>query len=159
MALTSAQKQTLKAALLADPAVSQTFIDGNLQGTADYLNAAADPVFWIWKNLVTQDEIMQNGFDWVRVDNLSVGKARIWEWLFQNQARSINPSKANVRAGIQECWKGTAPDLAVQAAVLAHCKRGATRLEQIFATGTGSEADPAVGTVYGALSYTELIGL
>lgn len=159
MALTADQKQTLKAAILADAAIAQTFIDGDLSGTADYLNATASPAFWIWKNLVTQDEIMQNGFDWVRVDNLSVGKARIWEWLFQNQTRSINPSKANVRAGIAECWKGTAADLAVQAAVLAHCKRNASRFEQVFATGTGSEADPAIGTVYGALSYTELIGL
>lgn len=159
MALTDAQKQTLKAAILADQAIAQTFIDGDLQGTADYLNASAAPTFWIWKNLVTQDEIMQNGFDWVRVDNLSVGKARIWDWLFDNQTRSVNPSKANVRAGIAECWKGTAADLAVQAAVLAHCKRAATRLEKVFATGTGSEADPAVGAVYGSLAYTELIGL
>ena len=65
---------------------------------------------------------MQNGFDWVEVDNLTVGKARIWEWLFDNATTTINPSKANVRAGIAECWKGTAAKLAVQAAVLAHCK-------------------------------------
>lgn len=158
MALTTAQKQTLKAAILADAAIAQTFIDGDLSGTADYLNAAASPAFWIWKNSVSRVEIMQNGFDWVRVDNLSVGKARIWEWLFEDTG-SINPSKANVRAGIAECWKGTAADLAVQAAVLAHCKRSASRFEKVFAAGTGSEADPAIAAVFGPLSYTELIGL
>jgi hypothetical protein len=87
---------------------------------------------------------MQNGFDWVRVDNLSVGKARIWEWLFDNQSATFNPSKANVRAGIDECWKGTAADLAVRAAIYVHCKRPATRAEELYAVGSGTDASPSL---------------
>ena len=123
---------------------------------ADELRKEASPAFVVWRSSVTQDEIMQNGFDWVRVDNLSVGKARIWEWLFDNQSATCNPSKINVRAGIDECWKGTAADLAVLAAVYVHCKRNANVLEQLFATGTGTDASPATMAVEGGLSYSEV---
>lgn len=159
--LTPAQLQTLKTAILADQAAAALYTDGNLSGLADYLNADASPAFVVWKQSVSQDEIMQNGFDWVQVDNLSVGKARIWEWLFDNETRSINPSKANVRAGIDEAWKGTAAMLAVRAAVYVHCKRSASRFEKILATGTGtgSDAVPATMGAVGPLAYQELIGL
>ena len=100
---------------------------------------------------------MQNGFDWVRVDNLSVGKARIWEWLFDNAQAAISPSKDNVRAGIAECWRGTAADLAVQAAVLTHCRRACTRGERYFASGTGTEATPGkLGIFEGLLSAQDI---
>jgi hypothetical protein len=114
-------------------------------------------LWWVWRTLVTQDEIMTNGFDWVEVDNLTAGKARIWEWLFDNAQSAIRPSLPNVRAGIAECWKGTAAKLAVQAAVLAKCKRHATLAESLFVTGSGTENDPALLVVEGAIS-TEDVG-
>ena len=157
--LTTEQRATLKAAILANQTANTLFVDGDLQGLADYLNQPASPAFTVWRSAVSQDEIMQNGFDWTRVDNLSVGKARIWEWLFNNEARSFNPSKPNVRAGIDQCWVGTAADLAVRAAVYVHCKRQATRFERIFATGTGSVLNPGQAPIDGAVSYTEFIGL
>jgi hypothetical protein len=157
--LTTEQLQTLKTAILADQSASTMYAEGNLGGLADYYNAPASPSFWVWRDSVSQDEIMQNGFDWVRVDNLSVGKARIWEWLFANEARAINPSKVNVRAGIDEAWKGTAADLAVRAAIYVHCRRAASRVEKLLATGAGSEAAPALMSFVGPMSYTDLIGL
>lgn len=111
------------------------------QSAADLLNMPADPAFTVWKTNVTSQEIMQNGFNWTRVDNLSVGKARVWEWMFQ--FGSIDPSKANIRAGIEAVWVGTQADLDVRAAVYAHCKRLASVAERMFATGTGSDASPA----------------
>ena len=120
------------------------------------LNVVAAPAFIVWRTRVTQDEIMQNGFDWVRVDNLSVGKARIWEWLFGNSERAINAAKSNVREGIAECWKGTAADLAVQAAVLGHCKRPATIVEKVLAVGPGTDAAPATMGFEGAIGYADV---
>lgn len=155
--LTDAQKATLKTNIQATPEANTLYVDGNLSGLADYYNVVASPSFTVWKSAVTEAEIMQNGFDWVRVDNLSIGKARIWDWMFKPGV--INPSKANVRAGIDETWKGTQADLDVRAAVYIHCKRLATRLEQLFATGTGSDASPATMAVEGPLSFQELIGL
>lgn len=152
MALTESQSAALKAAILADQNLSTWVQERRDDLIAAYYNEPASPAFIVWKTFVTQDEIMQAGFDWVRVDNLSVGKARIWEWLFDNSQAAINPSKANVRAGIAECWKGTAADLAVQAAVLAHCRRACNRVERLFATGTGSEAVPGLMTFEGMVS-------
>lgn len=164
MELTTEQKATLKSYIQAQQDIGPMFADGNLLGVADALNVEAAPTFYAWRSSVTQDEIMQNGFNWVRVDNLSVGKARIWEWLFDNQTATINPSKANVRAGIAECWKGTAADLAVRLSVLQHCQRPVSRFERVFATGTGAATNDQGGgpgniVVEGPISYLDLVGL
>jgi hypothetical protein len=148
--LTPDQLIALRAAVFATPPAAALLTAGNSYGLRDYLNGAS--TFIVWRTAVTQDEIMQNGFDWTRVDNLSLGKARIWEWLFDNQATTINPSKPNVRAGIDQCWVGTAADLAVRAAVYVHCKRAATQAEKMLATGTGTDASPGLRTFEGEIS-------
>lgn len=150
--MTPEQLSTLKAAVLADQELSA--VGRNDTELARLLNLPTS--FVCWRSLVTQDEIMQNGFDWVRVDNLSVGKARIWEWLFDNQQQSINPNKANVRAGIDECWKGTQADLNVRAAIYVHCKRAATRAESILASGTGTDATPGLFGFEGQVSVNDI---
>lgn len=149
--LTTQQLQTLKTAILAHDATPDEHVE------LAYFNGLSDPAFIVWKTLVTQDEIMQNGFDWTRVDNLSVGKARIWGWMFDNQISSINPSKANIQAGINAVWVGTQPDLDVRAAVYVHCKRTATRAEQLFATGTGTTNSPGTMTFEGELTLQNVI--
>jgi hypothetical protein len=72
------------------------------------------------------------------VDNLSVGKARIWEWM--TKLGTLEPSRVNVRLGLIACWVGTQADLNVRLAVFGHCQRLATRLEKLLATGTGTAA-------------------
>lgn len=134
---------------------------GNNGLMLEWYNAPASPTFYVYRPSVTADEIMQNGFDWVRVDNLSVGKARIWEWMFDNQSRAIDAGKGNVRAGIVECWKGTAADVAVRVAVFSHCQRAASRVEKLFATGNGttiSETGNGPGTlaVIGPISIDDI---
>lgn len=142
--MTPEQITALRAACLATPAAAAFFVQDGAAGLRDYLNALTDPAWIAWRSQVSQDEIMLNGFDWARVDNLSVGKARVWEWLFDNEAKSINPSKANVRAGIDQVWSGVAADLAVRAAVYVHCKRTATRAERMLGSGTGTTNDPGL---------------
>jgi len=138
--LTPEQLATLKAAIDADPALAAKPLnsDGYFEIAQALNTELASPDFFVWRSVVSQDEIMQNGFDWVRVDNLSVGKARIWEWMFDNAGATINPSKANVRAGIAEVWKGTAADNAVRQAVFNRCQTRATRAQKLFATGPGT---------------------
>jgi hypothetical protein len=155
MALTPAQLATLKAAIVADATLNAQPNNGDgAIAIAAVLNAAAVPDFTVWKSAVLVDDIMRNGMDWTRVDNLTVGKARIWEWM--TKLGSFNPSKANIRAGIDAAWVGTAADLAVRATIYTHSKRLATRLEKIFATGTGSDASPATPGYEGAVSYVEV---
>ena len=145
MALTAEQLQVFRAALLAETDPDLVFRRDNGQAgrVAEWYNQVGANAPIVWKASLQLEEITSNGFDWVRVDNLSVGKARIWEWMFGNEQKSINPSKPNIRAGIAEVWKGTAADLAVQATVLNHCKRPATRIEALYATGSGTTAAPS----------------
>lgn len=152
------QLQQLRAALLAvtDPTIAQAVANREDYLVVQWLNATASPAFWCWRAAVTLDEIMLNGFDWVQVDNLSAGKARIWEWLFNNEARSINPSKENIRAGIAECWKGTPAMIAVQTAVLGHCKRTITNGERIYATGAGTIVAPGEFGYEGAITSADV---
>lgn len=159
MALTPQQLPALKAAILAE--TNLEFVEFRDQGAtgamADFFNTPTSPAFVVWRTAVTQDEIMQNGMDWTRVDNLSVGKARAWDWMFNNAQRVINPSKANVRAGIESVWVGTQADLTVRAAVYAHCKRAAKRGEALFATGTGSDAAPGFLVYEGNISSNDVV--
>jgi hypothetical protein len=153
--MTTQQLQTLRTAIDADPTMSAfpNTQDGAFD-LAAYLDQPAAGPFVVWRTSVARGEILQNGFDWTRLDNLSVGKARVWSDIFVDG--SINPSKVNVRAGIDAVWVGTAADLAVRAAVYVHCKRSATRAEKIFATGTGSDATPATLVIEGLLNYQDV---
>ena len=153
--LTTAQLQALKAAILADPALSALpMTSGAAAMIAEVMNDPASPTYIVWRTDVPLEEIMRNGMDWTRVDNLSVGKARIWDWL--SRLGTINASQANVRAGIEAAWVGTQADLAVRAAVFGHCKRGATRAEKLLASGTGSDASPGTMTFEGALTSEDV---
>jgi hypothetical protein len=158
--MTPEQLAALKAHIDASPDLSGFPLnsDGAFE-IAALLNLPATPEYLIWKDSVTEAEILQNGMDWLRVDNLSVGKARIWEWLFK--FASANPSKANVRAAFAEVWKGTAADNTVRLSVFQHCQKPATRCEKLFSTGAGTTTTqdgvgPATATWFGSVSYAEV---
>ncbi len=135
--MTNAELIILKANILASPDLDA------LKGTSDgrfeiarLYNLPASPT-WV----ICRREILQNGFDWTRLDNLSVGKARVWTDIFVDGV--INPAKANVRAGIEAVWVGTQADLAVRDVIYGHCRTSATRVQKLFSTGTGTAISPA----------------
>jgi len=153
--LTSAQKPILKAYIAADATLAAWYATGRMaEEVANALNLPAVPEFVVWKSAVTPDEIMKDGMDWTQIDNLTVGKARIWEWM--TRLGAFDASKPNIRAGIDAAWVGTAAMLAVRAAVYTHCKRAATRAEMALATGTGTTASPATMGYEGALVYADV---
>jgi len=157
--LTNPQKQTLKAAIEADNTLNSfpNTPDGNF-AIAAALNEVATPTFYVWRGEAAVNEIMQNGFDWVRVDNLSVGKSRIWDWM--TRVGTIHPSQANVRAGVLACFSA-AGDAAMRSAIFGHFQRPATRAEKLFATGTGTSSNdqavgPATMALEGSLTYDDV---
>lgn len=149
--LTDDQLPTLRAAIFANPTAAALLSAGNPSGLRAFLNAAASPAFICWRTAVPQDEIMQNGFDWTRVDNATVGQWRIWDAMFSNEQRSINPGKANVRAGIDQAWPGSA-NAQMRVSIYGHCKRTATNAEKMLASGTGSDAVPGAFAFEGEIS-------
>ena len=155
MALTSAQKQTL-ATFIANNAVWAAMPKNSDTAyyIAEQLNKPESSTYIIWKSAVDVDEIMRNGLDWTRVDNLSVGKARIWDGM--TRLGTLNPSKANIRAGIDATWVGTSADLAVRAVVYTHCKRQATVVEKLFASGSGTDSSPSVMSIESPISYQDV---
>lgn len=153
--LTQAQMQALGAYIASVPewvalpndSEAALFIAGEL-------NKLAAPEFIVWRTDVPVEEIMRNGMDWTRVDNLSVGKARIWDWM--TRLGTLNPSKANIRAGIDATWGGTTADLAVRAVVYTHCKRPAKIIEKVLAAGAGTLASPAKMAAEGDIGYADV---
>jgi len=149
MALTPEQNAVLKTNVEADPAFNglPQNSDGAFAVAAAY-NAVANPQFIVWRTYVPVDEIVNNGFTWTAVDSLTNGKARIWEWM--REAGFINPSKANVRQGLQDAFGATQPN------ITPHLKRPATRIEALLATGTGTTGSPGTMTFEGTLSYSDV---
>lgn len=151
--LTTAQLTTARTFACADTGTARPMVlAGDTAALRGWFNTAGSYV--VWRTNVTRDEVMRNAaFDWSRVDNLTAGKARIWDWMFA--AGTINAAQANIRAGIDATWVGTAADLAVRAAVYAVVKRNALRVEQALATGTGTTATPGTMSAEGPLSETD----
>ena len=151
MNLSTAQKATVKA-----------WLDANASALSDdaaaaALNAKASPAYLAWKSVVTRIEVQtSSGFDWTRVDNLSVGKARIWDGLF-NATDSMPCNLGNYRTGINAVWVGTQADLDVRAAVNAACQRTVTVFEKLFATLTTT--GPAQSGARGASTNADTLGL
>lgn len=151
--LTNFRMNALRTAVFADPVAGPLLAAGNSLGLRLHLNAQAVPDFIVWRTDVDIQEVMGNGMNWARVDNLTVGKARIWDWM--SRLGQLNCAKANIRAGIDATWVGTAADLAVRDVVYGHCKRTANNIEKLLANGTGTTLSPAVMTYQGELSETD----
>ena len=153
MSLTPAQLAALKAEINADPTLAAKPLnsDGDFEIALILNTVLAAPDFFVWRTNVSVNEIMGNGFDWTRVDNMTVGEARIWE--FMTQLGRINPNLANVRAGVNEAFKGTAQDDTMRLAVYTnHLQEKATRIKKLFASGAGTTSSnvgvgPATVTV------------
>lgn len=150
--LTNEQSQALKTYVESDPVLN--LIPHTYDGAyalAEALTNDASPAFVVWRTSVSAEEIMSNGFIWTAVDALTAGKARIWDWM--TRYGTLNPSKLNVRQGLTDCF-GAASAMAT--GILPHLKRNANVFEKLFATGTGTTANPATMTIEGSLSYQEI---
>ena len=155
--MTPEQLTTLKAAILADidSAVVAARTNGADNELARLYNLTASPPFIVWRTSVPRNEAQGSGFDWTQIDNLTVGQARIWfDALFDGGG--LNAADAGQRAGIAEAWKGTAAKLAVRVYILSICKRAATKAEKALATGTGTDAAPAVMGWEGQLTSDDI---
>ena len=154
--LTEAQRATIKADILANQDTADLYAIGNLSSLADLYNAAAAPAFVVWKGQLTSAEAraaISGGDGLAQLDNLTAGKRDSLLWVFGD---TTYPASADQRAAIVNLC-GTQNTL--KAAILAAQKRNASRIEKLFATGTGSDASPAVMAVEGPIGYEIFIGL
>jgi hypothetical protein len=165
MNLTLVQRQALKADILAGDA-AQAYPDGNMELVAQMYNALANPVFWGWRSSVTKDELVNSvgpdgtTFTWVGNGFItrSVGEQAAFREMFDVNG-AVNASRVNVRNAFGDIFSGTGNALANRTHLLAVARRQATRVERLFATGTGSIATPGTFVVEGALSINDVIAL
>ena len=165
--LSTTQTTTLRSAILADQTAAAMYATGNLTGLAAWLNALATPDFYYWRPNVGVDE-MENAWVGTDIDGMSaLNMQRLQLQLLLTTSRSgvFDMSRADRRAGFENPF-GTNQSNASRVAMRALWKRKATRFEKLFATGTGSDASPAVlglddsgQYLQGAVPYTELEGL
>jgi hypothetical protein len=155
MTLTTAQRTTLKADILANPDALAIYEIGDLQALADLYNQPANPAYVVWRTDVSTVEI-RAVLVWSEYDVLSVSKQNAFSFLCSNHV--VNAALPNVRAGISSIF-GAPQQSGNLAALVAIAKRNASRLERLFATGTGSTAVPGTMAVEGVLTFGDLIGL
>lgn len=108
--------------------------DGKL---AAFYNQPAEPAFYAWQTAVEVAPLMQGaGFDWTRIDNLTVGKARIWDMMIA--AGLVNFALATVRSGVEAAFSVEAGDQSCRQAIYDGAARRCTYGEEIYATGAGN---------------------
>lgn len=148
-ALDSTQATTLRTAALAEPSIAQAITNGDDSSVANWFNTAT--TFIVWKNSISCKELSDGAIVWTAVDALTNGKSRIWEWLCKYE--TINPSKANVRQGLQDAFGAGSATVIAATPLL---KRAATNAEKALATGTGTTGAPGLLTFEGRISVNDV---
>lgn len=151
-AMTDAQQQTIAAHIRAntDPAVVAALAQRNDTALADHYNSASS--FVVWRTSIRPDEY-RDAIVWTAVDGLTAGKARIWDWITAGMTLPIDASKTNVRQGIADAWGATS---ATGIALTALAKRAASRAENLYTTGIGTNAIPGLLGWEGPLHYNDV---
>lgn len=108
--------------------------------------------FIVWRSSIQPDEYREV-MVWTEVDGLQVGKARIWEWITASMTLPIDATKTNVRQGLADVFPA---NQSTRGALLAIAKRPATGGESVFATGTGTDANPGIAEFEGMLTTTDI---
>ena len=156
MPLTTAQKITLKAAIVANPTWSAFPLNGD-----GYLDLArllsteiVAPAFVVWRTNVSTREVGE-AMNSAEVAGLTTANTNRLVVMEAYSAGSFNASRADTRAGFDSVFSG-AGGVLTRAALLLIYKRSATQIEKILATGTGSDALPATMGFEGAISDVDV---
>jgi hypothetical protein len=165
MQLTPAQLQTLRTDIDADPTFSAlpNTTAANSQIAAAY-NLAASPDYWVWRTSVTRSEYVNDTsvdgttFNWTGAGFItrSQGERDAFRELF-NHTGAVNPSLPSVRQAFTDIFSGaTAPAPANRTHMATVSRRKASRVEKLFATGTGSTASPSLMATEGPITLTNV---
>ena len=156
MTLTQGQLQTLKNDILADATLNAfpNNSDGNLEIAAAYDQQAA-PAFTVWKTRVSITQIGDNIVGSELSGLSSLNSTRL-QTVVVLSADGVNPSLPDRRAFFDDIFSG-AGGTATRAKLLILWKRLATRVEKLFATGTGSDAVPATMAFEGPLDPRDVL--
>lgn len=155
MHLTPAQKTTLRADIIAKQAAGQPLFGvTNDVAIAAHYNGLAAPAFVLWKSAVSTREVgeaMNSG----EVAGLTTANSTRLQVMQAYSAGTFNPGRTDMRAGFDSVFSGAGGTL-TRPALLTLYKRSARVVEKLFATGTGSDAAPAIIVVEGEVTPQEI---
>lgn len=174
--MNDAQIATLKVALFAETDASVVaWRAANETGLIAAWYSAESPDYYVWRSTTPVADIM----DAINWQNLTPADAPDGTQTWMNRSLacqgkqfnvqtmlfrdSVNTSKANVRAGLQDALTnipsaaGGVAQSAGWVSVKAAITRKATRAEKVFATGAGTQATPATLTYEGGASNEDIV--
>lgn len=161
MQLTTSQRAALKAFCEGDATLNGLRLEGNYDGILTALAQLATPAFTVYPTAVHEHQITREvsgegtSWSWPAYIARSQGERDGWARMF-NGDFTINPSLPNVRQAFADIFSGSGNNAPAQRTHLAAvCKRAATVLEKLFATGAGSLASPATLGVDAQGAYIE----
>lgn len=154
MALTPAQRATLKTDALATPSLTTAISLADWPAVAAYYNAQASPDFTVWKTNVSIGAVgdKMNAAELAGLTTLNVQRLQV---IAAYSPSGVNPSLADRRAFFDDVFSG-AGGVNTRASLLALWKRLSNRVEKLFATGTGSDAVPATMTFEGGVTNLDV---
>lgn len=136
MALTLAQKQTLKTWLLANA-------EGlNDEQAATALNAAASPAYWVWRSGIARGDVYHatgpggSTWDWATYKAQGATEQNAWTQMFMGDSGPIG--NQNFRSGVLAIFSGSGGPATQRAHVFAVGRRTATVAEKLFAAAVVS---------------------
>lgn len=173
--LTPAQTGILRAAILADGAMSQATSTGDTIAISAWFNTVG--TFMVWKSQTDTKELLE-AISWANMTPVDTPDATV---LWANRASacqskqlnlqmmlsmdSVATGKPNIRAGLQSALTGIPSGVAGAnrsagaAEVLAVVQRAATRAEQFLATGAGTAVNPGSLTFEGLVTVEDAASL
>jgi len=149
--MTPAQLVTLRAAVIADPALAA--VGRNDTELTRLLNLPT--TFVAWRTDVSTND---TGNAWVGtdIDGMSALNMQRLQLLLASSPNGVfDMSRADRRAGFENPF-GTNVNNVSRVAMRAIWKRFATRAERVFATGTGTDAVPGLFGFQGVLSVADI---
>ena len=155
MTLTPAQNTTLKTFIENDATLNA--FPNNEDGAdsiANIINQQASPDFTVWKMQVTLNE-MADAFDGSEFESLTTAETGRLQAFAAYSPDGINPSLTDKRALYDDTFNG-AGGATTRANLAVLWKRLASTVEELFATGTGSDASPAILDFEGPISRQEV---
>lgn len=127
--------------------------DGN-SAIAYYYNQLASPTFTVWKTRVTVTQIGDaiNGSELAGMTQLNVTRLQA---IADHSTDGVNPSRTDRRQFYDDVFSG-AGGAQTRTNLAALWRRFSSRVEKLYATGTGSDASPATMVTEGALTIDEV---
>lgn len=156
--MTPEQLTTLRADIAANPDLLALYNAGDRAGLADAYNAAASPVFTVYKSALSRHDILTGTsadgttFTWTGGAYItrSQGERDAFREMF-NSTGTVNPALPSIQSAFNDIFSG-AGGAVNRTHIAAMSRRGATRLEKVFAVGLGTNQNPATMGFEGEVS-------